>query len=140
MFLPAGMNLENAPDATVSAAISKVVAQYKLPSGTNLENGPEDTTPMFAAIPKAVAQHKLSEDVVREAVKPLFYTRMRLGLFDPPNFNPYASLDPAIVVQSAEHRDLSLKSALQSIVLLKNDGILPLPLGKIWKKIAVSLV
>ena len=138
MFLPAGMNLESAPDATVYAAILKEVAQYKLPAGTNLENGLD--APMFASISKAVAQHKLSEDVVREAVKPLFYTRMRLGLFDPPNMNPYASLDPAIVVQSAEHRDLSLKSALQSIVLLKNDGILPLPLGKIWKKIAVSLV
>src|SRR6218665_593180 len=138
MFLPAGMNLESAPDDTVYAAILKEVAQYKLPAGTNLENGLD--APMFASISKAVAQHKLSEDVVREAVKPLFYTRMRLGLFDPPNFNPYASLDPAIVVQSAEHRDLSLKSALQSIVLLKNDGILPLPLGKIWKKIAVSLV
>jgi len=109
-------------------------------AGTNLEDGPEAIIPFFASISKAVAQGKLSADVVREAVKPLFYTRMRLGLFDPPNMNPYASLDPAIVVESAEHRNLSLKSALQSIVLLKNDGFLPLPSGRMWQKIAVSLI
>src|SRR6218665_1059169 len=109
-------------------------------AGLNLEDGPGDMAPFFASISKAVAQGKLSAAVVREAVKPLFYTRMRLGLFDPPNMNPYASLDPATYVQNPEHRNLSMKSALQSIVLLKNDGFLPLPFGKMWQTIAVSLL
>ncbi|ESO99214.1 hypothetical protein LOTGIDRAFT_239741 [Lottia gigantea] len=41
----------------------------------------------------AVSQGKLTEDLVRERVKPLFYTRMRLGEFDPPEMNPYASIN-----------------------------------------------
>lgn len=92
----------------------------------------------FSYISKAVAQGKLDEAVIRKAVKPLFYTRMRLGLFDPPGLNPYASLDPDEVVQNSRHRNISLRSALQSFVLLKNNGFLPLPMGKTWNVVAVS--
>lgn len=78
-------------------------------------------------------------DTVREAVKPLFYTRMRLGLFDPEAMNPYADLDPAKVVQSEEHRQLSLDTAQRTFVLLKNDGeFLPFKPSRKFTKIAVS--
>ena len=106
-------------------------------SGTNLEDGPGDEPPMYLYITEAVKQGKLTEQAVRESVKPLFYTRMRLGLFDPPGTNPYASLDPAVEVQSEEHRKLSLISAMRSFVLLKNDGLLPLVSGKKFLRIAV---
>jgi hypothetical protein len=43
---------------------------------------------------KAVDKTLLSEATMRERVKPLFNTRMRLGEFDPPSMNPYANLDP----------------------------------------------
>jgi beta-glucosidase len=32
----------------------------------------------------------VNESTLRELVKPLFYTRMRLGEFDPPEMNPYS--------------------------------------------------
>lgn len=64
--------------------------------------------------------------MLRDRVRPLFYTRMRLGEFDPPAMNPYSSLDLS-VVQSPEHRNLSLEAAVKSFVLLKNvRGTLPL--------------
>lgn len=63
---------------------------------------------------------------LRARVRPLFYTRLRLGEFDPPAMNPYSSLDLS-VVQSPEHRNLSLEAAVKSFVLLKNQrGTLPL--------------
>src|SRR5262249_5605762 len=50
----------------------------------------------------------------------------RLGAFDPPAMVPYGSI-PASVIHSAEHRQLSLQVARESIVLLSNrDDFLPL--------------
>ena len=60
-----------------------------------------------------------------EHVKPLFYTRMKLGEFDPPEYNPYLKLNLS-VIQSPGHRELSTLAAMQSFVLLKNDGFLPI--------------
>ncbi len=50
---------------------------------------------------------------------------MKLGMFDPPSEVKYAQI-PFSVVDSPEHRALALKTAEEAIVLLKNDGTLPL--------------
>jgi len=49
---------------------------------------------------------------------------MRLGMFDPPEKVPYAQT-PDSEIDSAAHRELALKTARESMVLLKNDGVLP---------------
>ena len=73
----------------------------------------------------AVKQGLLRETDIDVALKRLFTARFRLGLFDPPAMVPYAqSLESEI--DSDTHRALALKTARESIVLLKNDGILPL--------------
>lgn len=79
--------------------------------------------------------------MLRDRVRPLFYTRMRLGEFDPPAMNPYSTLDLS-VVQSAEHRNLSLEAAVKSFVLLKNvRGTLPLRARDLrGQRLAVSTV
>lgn len=62
--------------------------------------------------------------------------RMKLGLFDNPDHNPYNKLSPSIV-GSAKHKELALEAARQSIVLLKNQkNTLPLNVDKV-KSIAV---
>jgi beta-glucosidase len=62
--------------------------------------------------------------------------RMKLGLFDNPDKNPYNKLLPSIV-GSAEHKALALEAARQSMVLLKNsNNTLPINLKKV-KSIAV---
>jgi len=104
--------------------------------GVNLEDGPGGSLPFLINITEAYNVGKLDERTIRNAVKPLFYTRMRLGLFDPPEINPYAALDPKVVVQSAEHREIALFAAMRSIVLLKHTGYLPLP-PKLFNTIAV---
>ena len=73
----------------------------------------------------AVKQGLLRESDIDNTVRRLFTARMRLGMFDPPGMVPYANT-PASEIDSAAHRQLALKAAEESIVLLKNDGVLPL--------------
>ena len=73
----------------------------------------------------AVHQGLMSEADLDRSLKRLFTARMRLGMFDPPNMVPYANT-PASEIDSAEHRQLALKTAQESMVLLKNDNALPL--------------
>ncbi len=73
----------------------------------------------------AVAQGLLAEKDIDTSVKRLFTARFRLGLFDPPEMVHYAQT-PDAELDSDAHRSLALKTARESMVLLKNDGILPL--------------
>jgi beta-glucosidase len=72
----------------------------------------------------AVKQGLLSEKDIDVALKRLFTARFRLGLFDPPEMVPYAQT-PDSEIDSEAHRALALKAARESIVLLKNNGVLP---------------
>ncbi|KAK7108591.1 hypothetical protein V1264_016300 [Littorina saxatilis] len=94
-------------------------------AGLNIETSGNLDNPMFMSMVDAIHQGKLTEKLVRERVKPLFYTRMRLGEFDPPHLNPYMNLDLSSI-ESPKHRQLSLETAMKSYVLLKNNGVLPL--------------
>jgi beta-glucosidase len=73
----------------------------------------------------AVRQGYLAESDVDKALVRLFTARMKLGMFDPPEMVPYSKIDEK-ELDSAEHRALARKLANESMVLLKNDGILPL--------------
>jgi beta-glucosidase len=80
----------------------------------------------FPALRGAVEQGLIDEATIDVAVKRLFTARFRLGMFDPPERVPYAQI-PYHVVDCEAHRALSLQTARESIVLLKNeDGLLPL--------------
>ncbi|OPZ87830.1 MAG: Xylan 1,4-beta-xylosidase precursor [bacterium ADurb.Bin429] len=84
----------------------------------------------YDALVKSVEQGYLTEADIDRALTRLFTTRFKLGMFDPPAMVPYAST-PLSVVSCPAHRELALQAARESIVLLKNDGILPLrPVGK----------
>ena len=71
----------------------------------------------------AVVQEMISEETITAAVEKLFEARLRLGMFD--EECPYHQI-PYDVVECDEHRAMSLQMARESVVLLKNDGILPL--------------
>ena len=88
----------------------------------------------YAALPKAVEQGLLKQSEVDTALLRLMTARMRLGMFDPPERVPWSKL-PYSVNQSPAHDDLSRRAARESLVLLKNDGVLPL--SKNIKRIAV---
>ncbi len=83
----------------------------------------------------AVEEGFIEKETIDTAVKRLFTVRFRLGMFDPPARVPYAQI-PIEVNDCQAHRDLALKMAQESIVLLKNAGEL-LPLRKDIKSLAV---
>jgi beta-glucosidase len=73
----------------------------------------------------AVKAGYLKESDIDTAVIRLFTARMKLGMFDPAGTTPYSKTDPS-ELDSAAHRALALKLANEAMVLLKNDGTLPL--------------
>ena len=75
------------------------------------------------------------EKDIDTALTRVLSARFRLGEFDPPGIVPYTAI-PEEKLDCREHRDLALEAAHKAIVLLKNDGILPLDRNKI-KSIAV---
>ncbi len=68
----------------------------------------------------------ISEETITEAVTKLFTARFRLGMFD--EDCEYDKI-PYSVVECKKHRELNRQMAQESIVLLKNNGILPLSKG-----------
>lgn len=98
----------------------EAAAALAVRNGTELECGQE-----YATLPAAVRQGLISEAEIDDAVTRLFTARMRLGMFDPPDRVRWARI-PASVNQAPAHDALALKAARESLVLLKNDGILPL--------------
>ncbi|MGB2627587.1 MAG: glycoside hydrolase family 3 C-terminal domain-containing protein [Candidatus Acidiferrum sp.] len=76
----------------------------------------------------------LKESDIDTALIRLFTARMKLGMFDPPEMVPYAKIDEK-ELNSPAHRELAHALANESMVLLKNDGTLPLKKSGI--KIAV---
>ncbi len=73
----------------------------------------------------------ISETYVDDAVLRILEAKFKLGLFD-----HAAEEDPGKVLGTPAHRQLALRAAEKAIVLLKNDGILPLPAGA-YAKIAI---
>ena len=88
-----------------------------------------------AAVLAAVEQGLLPEADVDRAVRRLFTARTKLGMFDPPNLVPYSNI--SISENDTEpHRQLALKAARETLVLLKNKENL-LPIGERYENIAV---
>jgi beta-glucosidase len=83
----------------------------------------------------AVHQGILPETIIDRAVTRLLMARLRLGMFDPPTMVPWSGLAVG-ANDTAAHRELALKTARESLVLLKNENRL-LPLKKTYTKIAV---
>jgi beta-glucosidase len=96
-------------------------------AGTDTSCGKE-----YATLVKAVHDGLITEPEIDVAVKRLFTARFRLGLFDPPSMVAYARI-PFSETDSEAHRELARTVAEKAMVLLQNDGTLPLKksVGKI---------
>lgn len=85
----------------------------------------DDQDISFRALRDALEQGLLEEQDLDHAIRNSFRVRFRLGEFDPEERNPYSHV-PESKLCASEHAELSLRAARESIVLLKNDGLLPL--------------
>lgn len=87
----------------------------------------------YKYLPELLKEKKIRLADIDKAVSLVLELKLKLGLFE----NPYVDLNNAVRI-SKENRskEMALRAAHESIVLLKNEGLLPLPKNK-YKKIAV---
>lgn len=90
---------------------------------------------LYAYLLTAIDEGLITEQDINDCVITLMRTRIKLGMFDAPEKVPYSNI-PYEANDCKEHRELNLLAAQKSIVLLKNDVLLPLDKNKI-KNIAV---
>lgn len=86
----------------------------------------------YAYALQAYNEGLVAEEEIDRSVKKLFEIRLALGMFDKTELDEI----PYTVIDSREHNRVSLEAAEKSMVLLKNDGVLPLDKSKI-KTVAV---
>ncbi|WP_156256889.1 glycoside hydrolase family 3 N-terminal domain-containing protein [Sandarakinorhabdus oryzae] len=113
-----------APDSAEAAALALI-------AGNDMEMalGPN----AFAHLPALVEQGRVPADVLDRAVERVLVAKIRLGLFE----NPYVDEAAAAqVLATPAHRALAQMAAERSLVLLQNDGALPLAPGAA-KRVAV---
>jgi len=111
-------------------ATAEEAAAASIKAGCNLCCGSD-----YNALVRAVQGGLVTEKDIDKALHYTLWTRFRMGLFDPDEkvaYSKYTLKDN----DTPEHRQVALELARQSLVLLKNDGILPLERAK-YKKIAV---
>lgn len=89
----------------------------------------------YPALKIAIEQGLIAESSIDTALERLFTARFLLGMFDPPESVPFSQI-PYDVINSEAHQALALRTARESIVLLKNEGNF-LPLSKEIESIAI---
>jgi beta-glucosidase len=81
----------------------------------------------YATLTQLVREGRVSEERINASVRRLLALKFRAGLFE----SPYADPDQAVALtNNFEARALALTAAQRAIILLKNDGMLPLRLPK----------
>ena len=98
-------------------------------NGTDLECGK-----VFMVLEEALQKGLIKEEVLDEHLRKTLYGRVELGMFDPADMIPWKDLAPEVISSESNHQ-LAIQAARESMVLLDNNGILPL--AKSLKKIAV---
>ena len=91
-----------------------------LMAGTDVECGSS-----YGSLLDGVREGRISEEVIDKSLCRLLEARFRLGDFDDPALVPWTRI-PDSRLCCREHSDLALEAARKSIVLLRNNGILPL--------------
>ena len=111
------------------AATREQAAAEAVKAGTDLNCGGT-----YSALVSAVHSGLISEDDINTALRRVLTQRFRLGLFDPSTY-AYSRITIADN-DTPEHSEMALRAARESMVLLKNTGVLPLDPTKL-KRVAV---
>lgn len=110
-FLPHWHNTaKDSPEASAQAVLA----------GTDVECGSE-----YRNLPEAVRRGDIKETDIDRSLRRLLTARFEVGDFDEDQIVSWTKI-PASIVASSEHKQLAIDMARKSIVLLKNNGVLPL--------------
>ena len=110
-FLPAYHNVSKDRPAAAAKAVL---------SGTDVECGSE-----YRSLPEAVKRGDIDEKQIDVSLRRLLIARFELGDFDPDDMVEWTKI-PSSVIACKEHKQLALQAAREGVVLLKNNGVLPL--------------
>ena len=110
----------------------ETAATLSIKAGLDLECGDEV---YIEPLREAYRLGMVTDEDIDTAARRVLTARMRLGLFDSGEKNPYTKISPD-VIGSEKHQQIALQTAREGIVLLKNNGILPLRPNKL-KSLAV---
>jgi len=112
------MNVAESPEAA---------AQMGLEAGIDIDLYAEDS---YAYLPEMVKKNPALEKLIDKAVSRVLRTKFILGLFD----NPYIDINEVKKgVRAASSLDLAKEADLESVILLKNENLLPLNKAKTTK-------
>ena len=114
------------------AATFEEASAEAVKAGCDLTCGSE-----YKDLTNAIQHGLLTGQDIDTALGRLLAARFRLGLFDPPADVPYAQI-PVTDNDTPAHAALALRMARESIVLLKNNGVLPLDRSKIKRLVVVG--
>ena len=103
-----------------TAKDSEEASAHAVLAGTDVECGSE-----YRHLPEAVRRGDIKEADLDRSLRRLLIARFMVGDFDSDDRVSWTKI-PASAVASAEHKQLALDMARKSIVLLKNNGVLPL--------------
>ncbi len=127
-----GFVVSDAGDVLGTVNDHRYLGEYKQAVAASIRAGIDSITDDQGIVKQAIrdglAEGLLEEGDLDVALRNTFRVRMRLGEFDPSGHSPYASIGEEAIL-SPEHRAVSLEAARKNIVLLKNDGALPLAVG-----------
>jgi len=123
-FLPRWHNTaKDSPEAAAQAVLA----------GTDVECGSE-----YRNLPEAVHRGDIKEADLDRSLRRLLIARFEVGDFDNDDRVSWSKI-PASAIASKEHKQLALDMARKSIVLLKNNGVLPLKVNS-QKPTAKSII
>ncbi len=100
-------------------------AAFGVRAGADIECGSERYYTQY--LKPALEQGLLTEEDIDRSIANLMRVRFRLGMFDPPEINPYNKISPK-VIGSPEHQELARQVSRESIVLLKNEKVKGVPM------------
>ena len=125
------MDIEHIHDLHHTAVDNKDAFYQSVDAGMDMHmHGPE----FYEKVIELVREGKLTEERINESCRKILYAKFQLGLFEKPFTD---EKDHKGVLFNEKHKATALEAARKSIVLLTNDGILPLD-GTKYKNVFVT--
>lgn len=125
------MDIEHIHDLHHTAVDNKDAFYQSVDAGMDMHmHGPE----FYEKVIELVREGKLTEERINESCRKILYAKFQLGLFEKPFTD---EKDYKGVLFNEKHKTTALEAARKSIVLLTNDGILPLD-GTKYKNVFVT--
>lgn len=101
----------------------KEAVKTAINAGVDMAMQPDNYIPFINNLIELVNEGEVSMERIDDAVARILEIKFKLGLFD----NPFADLSLLDTIGCSYHREIARQAVRESLVLLKNDNILPLP-------------